>query len=213
MTTLKPVVNGRKRPARSMTSAKPISIRNQPPGRRKRPDWHEYYLGIAMAVRERANCEGSKIGALLVKENRILTTGYNGTPQDMPNCDDGGCERCSNRERYRSGQAYDVCICVHAEQNALLTAARFGISVEGADMYTTLQPCFGCTKELLQAKVRTVYYLHAWSPADESLRPELKKLHGRFPKGMKGVEMDDPDVEWALPWMIASGHEDTGHSS
>ncbi len=213
MTTLKPVVNGRNRPSRSMSSAKPVSIRNEPPSRRKRPDWHEYYLGIALAVRQRANCQGSRIGALLVRDNRILTTGYNGTPQDMLNCDEGGCERCSHRERYRSGQAYDVCICVHAEQNALLTAARFGISVEGADMYTTLQPCFGCTKELLQAKVRTVYYAQEWSPADESLRPELKKLHGRFPKGMKKVAVDDPDLDWALPWLASDGHEDTGHSS
>ena len=77
----------------------------------------------------------------------------------------------------------------------------------------TLQPCFGCTKELLQAKVRTVYYAQEWAPADDSLKPELKKLHGRFPKGMKKVAVDDPDLEWALPWLVATGHEDTGHSS
>ena len=128
---------------------KPVSSKQ----RMNRPDWYEYYINIAIAVRDRANCQGSKIGAILVLDNRILTTGYNGTPQDMQNCDEGGCDRCADRQTYSSGEAYDLCICVHAEQNTLLSAARFGISVEGADLYTTLQPCFGCTKELLQAKI------------------------------------------------------------
>ena len=69
----------------------------------------------------------------------------------MKNCDQGGCERCANPEQYPSGTGYDVCICVHAEQNALLAAARFGIAVEGAMLYSTMRPCFNCSKELLQA--------------------------------------------------------------
>ncbi len=174
---------------------KPVSAKKKT----KRPDWHEYYIGIAMAVRERANCQGSKIGAILVLDNRILTTGYNGTPQDMPNCDQGGCDRCADRKTYASGEAYDLCICVHAEQNTLLSAARFGISVEGADLYTTLQPCFGCTKELLQAKLKTVHYLHDWHPPSPSMVSALKKLHSRFPGGMKKIEVDDPRLEWAMP--------------
>ena len=129
---------------------KPVSSKQ----RGNRPDWYEYYINIAIAVRDRANCHGSKIGSILVLDNRILTTGYNGTPQDMQNCDEGGCDLCADRQTYSSGEAYDLCICVHAEQNTLLSAARFGISVEGADLYTTLQPCFGCTKELLQAKIK-----------------------------------------------------------
>jgi dCMP deaminase len=162
-----------------------------------RPDWCEYYITIAMAVRDRANCQGSKIGAILVLDNRILTTGYNGTPQGMPNCDQGGCDRCLDRQTYSSGEAYDLCICVHAEQNTLLSAARFGISVEGADLYTTLQPCFGCTKELLQAKVNAVYYMHDWQPPSSSLSSALKKLHSYFLGGMTKIEVDDPKQEWA----------------
>ena len=172
---------------------KPVSSKQ----RGNRPDWYEYYINIAMAVRDRANCHGSKIGSILVLDNRILTTGYNGTPQDMQNCDEGGCDRCADRQTYSSGEAYDLCICVHAEQNTLLSAARFGISVEGADLYTTLQPCFGCTKELLQAKINAVYYLHDWKPSSSSLVSALKKLHGRFPGGMKKIEADDPKQEWA----------------
>ena len=72
---------------------KPVSSKQ----RGNRPDWYEYYINIAMAVRDRANCHGSKIGSILVLDNRILTTGYNGTPQDMQNCDEGGCDRCADR--------------------------------------------------------------------------------------------------------------------
>ena len=97
----------------------------------------DYFMGIAMAVRRRANCHGNRVGAIVVLDGRIISTGYNGTPANMPNCLDGGCHRCANREQYPSGTGYDLCICVHAEQNALLAAARFGIAVAGATMYTT----------------------------------------------------------------------------
>ncbi len=106
---------------------------------------------------------GRRVGAILVRENRIIATGYNGTP---------GCVRCKD-PKYKSSTDYDVCICVHAEQNALITAARFGIAVEGAIAYSTMRPCFDCTKSLFQAKVRGIYYLHEWAhkgyPGFESL--------------------------------------------
>jgi dCMP deaminase len=91
----------------------------------------EYYMTIAMAVRMKANCLGRKVGAVVVKANRIISTGYNGTPEGMTNCFEGGCVRCKNKEAYASSVGYDVCIYVHAEQNTLITAARFGNSVEG----------------------------------------------------------------------------------
>ena len=112
----------------------------------ERPNVDQYMMGIAEAVKARANCQGSRIGALLVLEGRIVSTGYNGVPSNMKNCDQGGCERCANPEQYPSGTGYDVCICVHAEQNALLAAARFGIAVEGAMLYSTMRPCFGCSQ-------------------------------------------------------------------
>lgn len=120
-------------------------------------EFNEYYMLVALAVRERANCKGRSVGAIIVKDNRIIGTGYNGTPEGMINCESGGCLRC---EKYRKkSQNYDKCICVHAEQNALITAARFGHGIQNSIVYTTLQPCFTCTKEFLQAKVKTVYYL------------------------------------------------------
>lgn len=155
-------------------------------------------MGIAMAARARANCLGSRIGAAVVKNGRIISTGYNGTPQDMDNCEDGGCLRCSHRDQYVSGTAYDLCICVHAEQNALLSAARFGISVEGSTLYTTMRPCFGCTKEMLQAKINAVYYLHDWAHPNEKHQAEYKRIQARFPGGIKQLKMDDPDKDWAV---------------
>ncbi len=119
-----------------------------------RPDPDRYFMGIAMAVRSRANCTGRRVGAIIVRDYRILSTGYNGTPTRMTNCEEGGCHRCAHPESYASGEGYDVCICVHAEQNALLAAARFGVAIEGCTLYTTLQPCFGCLKEAIQASVR-----------------------------------------------------------
>ncbi len=118
-------------------------------------------MRVAIAVRAKANCKGRKVGAIIVQDNRIISTGYNGAPGGMTNSLDGGCLRCSNRdERYPSGTAYDLCICVHAEQKALLTAARFGISLEGSTTYTTTKPCFGCTKEMVQVKIGRVVYLY-----------------------------------------------------
>ncbi|MGE5206867.1 MAG: deoxycytidylate deaminase [Chlamydiota bacterium] len=171
-----------------------------------RADRRKYFMGIAMAVRNRANCRGNRVGAIIVLNNRIISTGYNGTPENMPNCLERGCYRCDNRaHRYPSGTGYDLCICVHAEQNALLAAARFGIPVEGSTIYTTLRPCFGCAKELLQANVHTVYFLHRWSPnAGEDTQKtkeqeeQYYKLLLRFPGGVRQVQMRDPLEWWAL---------------
>jgi dCMP deaminase len=163
-----------------------------------RPGRDEYYMGIAMAVRARANCRGNKVGALIVVGDRVVSTGYNGTPSGMTNCLDGGCERCANREKYKSGTSYDLCICVHAEQNALLSAARFGIALQGGVMYSTTRPCFGCTKELLQAGIDRVVYLHDWRYPDDAVQDAYEKIQNRVPRGVKKIEMHDPDADWAV---------------
>jgi dCMP deaminase len=142
----------------------------------------KYYMNIAMAVRRKANCFGRKVGAILVRENRLISTGYNGTPEGAKNCLDGGCVRCKNPKKYKRSTGYDVCICVHAEQNALITAARFGIPVEGAIAYSTMRPCFDCTKSLFQAKVRGIYYLHEWASEIRELHDQYELLQARFPE-------------------------------
>ena len=167
------------------------------------PDSDTYYMGIAFAVREKANCTGNRVGAVIVRDNRVISTGYNGVPEGMPNCLDGGCLRCSNPNgQFASGTGYDLCICVHAEQNALLSAARFGIAVENATLYSTMQPCFGCAKELAQAKIRNIVYLHPWVPSDidpvmDNLKKaEYEKLMARF--NVRQLSIEDPRAEWAV---------------
>lgn len=169
----------------------------------KLPDTDTYFMGIAFAVREKANCKGNRVGAVLVMENRVISTGYNGVPEGMKNCLEGGCFRCLNsNEQFPSGVGYDLCICVHAEQNTLLAAARFGISVQGATLYTTMQPCFGCAKELLQAHVKRLVYLHPWSPSDVDpvmdgqKKGEYEKITARL--DIKPLSIDDPRKEWAV---------------
>lgn len=160
-------------------------------------DRHEYYMNIAMAVRKNANCLGRRVGAVMVKENRIISTGYNGTPEGITNCIDGGCLRCRDQITYQASVGYDVCICVHAEQNALISAARFGNAVEDSVMYSTLRPCFDCTKAMLQAKVNAVYYLHDWQHPKEALQEQYELIQSKFPNGVNPVKMDDPDSDWA----------------
>lgn len=183
-----------------------VAIREPSAARDARENRNKYFMNIALAVRLRANCKGNRVGAVIALNNRIVSTGYNGTPENMINCLDGGCYRCANRDKtYKSGEAYDLCICVHAEQNAVLVAARFGISIAGSTVYTTMRPCFGCAKEMLQAQVRTVYYLHEWNPnvKEDALKSveqqaEYAKLLVRFPGGVHRLDVPDPDVDWAV---------------
>jgi dCMP deaminase len=157
----------------------------------------EYYMNIAMAVRKEANCMGRRVGAVLVKENRIISTGYNGTPEGVTNCLDGGCLRCKKKEQYKASVGYDVCVCVHAEQNSLLTAARFGISVEGSVAYSTMRPCFDCTKALLQARIKAICYMYPWSHPLEDLHEQYEIIQDKFDGGVRQVEMNDADEAWA----------------
>lgn len=163
-----------------------------------RPDLDTYFLGIALAVRERACCTGNRVGALLVRDRHIVATGYNGTAAGTPNCDEGGCHRCNHPEEYPSGSGYDLCTCLHAEQNAILMAAKFGISVAGAVCYTTMRPCFGCTKELLQVGVSAVHYMHDWSHPDPAYQRQYAALQEYFTGGVHHHEIADPRADWAV---------------
>ena len=121
-----------------------------------RPSWDEYYMSIARAVSARSSCTRRKVGALIVVERAIISTGYNGTPVGVRNCDEGGCPRCASNAA--PGEGYDSCVCVHAEQNAIALAARHGNATMGGTLYTTLRPCFGCAKEAVQAGLREIVY-------------------------------------------------------
>lgn len=181
-----------------------------------RPEQHEYFMSIAFAVRSRALCLGRSVGAVLVRDGRIIATGYNGTPENMPNCDERerGCLRCASPGEFPAGTGYDLCICVHAEQNALLSAARFGTPVEGAVLYSTLRPCFGCTKEALQARVQAIYYLHDWNHPDDKVRAQYERIQARLPGGVRPLHdiVDPADVAEAAP-LASTGHESEGQEA
>lgn len=164
----------------------------------ERPCPDDYFMGIALAVRQRANCIGRKVGAIIVLDGRIISTGYNGTPSGMPNCTDLGCYRCAHPNDFPQGQGYDLCICVHAEQNALIAAARFGIAVQGSTVYSTVRPCFGCSKELLQANVAAVRFLHDWSPQAGKRKEQYDHLQSFFKEGVRQVAIEDPRHNWAM---------------
>src|SRR5579859_6696366 len=128
----------------------------RPVAARPRPSWDDYFINIAWMVSSRSSCSRRAIGALIVMDKRIVSTGYNGTPFGVPNCDDGGCPRCASDAPTQAG--YDWCLCVHAEQNAIALAARQGTATDGATLYVNLRPCFGCLKEAIQAGIREIVY-------------------------------------------------------
>lgn len=119
-----------------------------------RPDWDTYFMGVAHAVKERANCSRRKVGAIIVKEKQIISTGYNGTPAGVKNCNEGGCERCVSDAP--SGTNWDKCACCHAEENAIVQAAKHGMNTDGATMYTTFTACNQCAKMIINAGIKRV---------------------------------------------------------
>ena len=130
-----------------------------------RPDLDEYFMEIASVVAKRSTCLRNQVGALFVKNKRLLTTGYNGAPAGLQHCDEAGCAR----EGVASGTRHELCRAVHAEQNAIIQAALHGVSIEGATLYCTHQPCVLCAKMLINTKVTRVVYNQSY-PDDTALR-------------------------------------------
>jgi len=141
----------------------------------ERPGWDEYYMRIAEAVSSRSNCLRRRVGALIVVENAIIAAGYNGTPIGVRNCCDGGCPRCASDAP--PGAGYDTCVCVHAEQNAIVLAARHGNATNGGALYATLRPCFGCAKEAIQAGIRELVFDQPYQ-YDAELEEAYRRLIG-----------------------------------
>ena len=121
-----------------------------------RPDWDDYFIGIAKMVALRSSCIKRKVAAVLVKDRRIISTGYNGTPRGVKNCSEGGCPRCNNLDA--SGKGLEECLCSHAEENAITQAAYHGVTIKDAMLYTTYSPCLICTKMIINSGIREVVY-------------------------------------------------------
>lgn len=133
--------------------------------------WPDYFMSIAHLVAERSTCLRRKVGAVAVRDKRILATGYNGPPSNVPHCEDVGCIR--ERLGIPSGQRHELCRGLHAEQNVIIQAAVHAISLKGAIIYCTTQPCLICTKMLVNCQVEAIYYAGAYP--DELAEDMLKE--------------------------------------
>lgn len=121
-----------------------------------RPSNDEYFMEMAHLASKRSTCLRRKVGAIIVIDKRVLTTGYNGAPKGLPHCEETGCLR--EQMNVPSGERHELCRGVHAEQNAIIQAAVFGVSVKGATIYITNYPCSVCAKLLLNAGISEVVY-------------------------------------------------------
>ncbi|MBE0430018.1 MAG: cytidine/deoxycytidylate deaminase family protein [Thermoleophilia bacterium] len=126
------------------------------PRQLSRPSWDEYFFQIAQQVATRSTCMRRQVGAVLVKDKRILSTGYNGAPRGIVHCIDAGCLR--EQMRVPSGERHELCRALHAEQNAIVQAALHGVKIEGSTLYCTHQPCSLCAKMIINAGIVEVYF-------------------------------------------------------
>lgn len=133
-----------------------------------RPDWDQYFMGIAKVVALRSNCIKRKVAAVVVKDKRIISTGYNGTPRGVKNCMEGGCPRCNNFTK--AGAQLDECLCSHAEENAITQSAYHGVTIKDSTLYSTYSPCLMCTKMIINSGIREVVYSHDYSLGEVSLK-------------------------------------------
>ena len=134
-----------------------------------RPSWETYFMDITSLVAKRATCLRRAVGAVIVKDKRLLATGYNGAPSGVRHCAEVGCLR--ERLNVPSGTRHELCRGIHAEQNAIIQAALHGVSVKGADLFCTNQPCSICAKMIINAGIAKIYYRFGY--ADELARDML----------------------------------------
>jgi dCMP deaminase len=125
-----------------------------------RPSWDEYFLTLAFEVSKRSTCLRRAVGAVLVKDRRILATGYNGVPSGLRHCEETGCLR--EQLGVPSGMRHEICRGLHAEQNAIIQAARYGIDIEGSSIYITTEPCSVCSKMIINAGITEIVFAQAY---------------------------------------------------
>ncbi|MDA3814016.1 MAG: cytidine/deoxycytidylate deaminase family protein [Candidatus Cloacimonetes bacterium] len=133
-----------------------------------RPSWHQYFMEMALLASTRSTCLRRQVGAIIVKDNQIISSGYNGAPKHIRHCAITGCLR--EQLNVPSGERHELCRGVHAEQNAVIQAAINGTSIRGASLYCTNQPCVICSKILINAEIKTIYITE---PYEDKLSQEL----------------------------------------
>lgn len=146
-----------------------------------RPSWKEYFMDIALLVARRSTCRRRRVGAITVRDKRILATGYNGAPTGLPHCLDIGCLR--EELEIPSGERHELCRGLHAEQNVIIQAAYHGVSIEGATLYCTNLPCSICSKMLINAGIRDIIYQEGYA---DSMTEEMLSA-----AGVKLIQIDE----------------------
>jgi len=154
----------------------------------RRLGWHEYFMTVAQLISRRATCTRGHVGAVIVRENSILSTGYNGAPSGLPHCNDSNCR--IYRSIHPDGTVEENCVnAIHAEINAIAQAAKHGVSIRDSDIYITASPCIHCLKVLINVGIKTIYYEKPYKieHIDELLRLSgIKLVQVNMPLEQKG---------------------------
>lgn len=149
-----------------------------------RPSWDTYFMDISCLVAKRSTCVRRAVGAIVVKDRRILATGYNGAPSHIRHCSEVGCLR--EQMQVPSGQRHELCRGIHAEQNAIIQAAYHGVSIKAADLFCTNQPCSICAKMIINAGILRIVYQSGY--ADDLSQQMLSEA------GVELVKMDSSQM-------------------
>ena len=165
---------------------------NLPDPARLRPTWDAYFMALASLAATRSNCMRRRVGCVLVRACRVISTGYNGTPRHLPNCNAGGCPRCNDPEAASGGAGLSTCLCIHAEENALLEAGRDRVG-EGSVLYCDTCPCLTCSIKICQVGIGEVVYSQSYymdTEAAQVFRQAGVKLRQFSPPAEGLVEMN-----------------------
>ena len=150
-----------------------------------RPSWENYFMGIAALVARRSTCTRRAVGAIIVKDKRILSTGYNGAPSGIRHCIDTGCLR--EQMNVASGERHELCRGIHAEQNAIIQAAFHGVSIKDSTLFCTNLPCSICAKMIINAGIKIIYYESGYADSmSEEMLTEAKVKVIKFDTGKQG---------------------------
>ncbi|KAL1836562.1 hypothetical protein VTJ49DRAFT_4923 [Mycothermus thermophilus] len=161
---------------------------------RLRPSWDSYFMSLASLAAQRSNCMKRRVGCVVVRDRRVVSTGYNGTPRGMRNCGEGGCSRCNAGEG--SGHALATCLCIHAEENALLEAGRERLT-QGAVLYCDTCPCLTCSIKIVQVGIQEVVYRYGYSMDGQTaavFREAGVKLRQFVPPANGLIHLEKPDL-------------------
>jgi len=154
----------------------------------QRPSWDQYFMDITLLVATRSSCLRRQVGALLVKDRNILATGYNGVPSGITHCEAAGCLR--EQLGVPSGERHELCRGLHAEQNAIIQAAKHGTNIDGATLYCTTMPCIICTKMIINAGITRVIYGEGY--ADELAREMITEAAIEVVQFTSSIEGETP---------------------